>query len=269
METLATTPGRCSMRTGNGGICGKKCKNGPVCGTHRKSYARDNPSEKLTPTDTPDTKAIIKIFQAFRENPEAVNRAFLEMITSRRMYPPSENANRFMTGGIAEEITTELINEVGFPTKNVSATEDVIDIETNVDGHNARISLKNLGNINQALILENFMGKTREEVRPAPPTIAICTETNAKRARFVYVDDAILKQAYPGLTDKDFNRVVYNIKDGVNRSNISFRSGLLAELIPRLPDEYIVNAKFPERIPNVPQVKIARLALECLRKAMC
>ena len=259
---------KCPARKGDGTVCGRECV-GPVCGQHKKAHERDNPAVKLVPTDTPDAKAAVQILNRLRENSAAVDEAFLEMFVSREIFNPAENVNKFVTGGVAEDVIAQLVEKVGFPTTNVAATETVIDIKVVVDGYTIGISLKNSGAINQQPILENYRGESKAEIRELPPTFIIYTETKNKRARIVYLDHAILKQAFPDLDAKTFNATVYNKKEeGDKQSSLSFKSGLLATLIPKLPDAYIVNATFPERIPKVPKKSITLLALEYVRKAM-
>lgn len=224
-----------------GKVCGKSCE-GPVCGIHKRAHARDNPSEKLLPVNTIDAVNAVKIMDRMRANPTLVHRAFRKMIRSRIVFDPSINENKFATGGIAEHATVDLVNEVGYPAKNVASTETVIDMVVAVDDYPGKYSLKNIGDIKQAVILENFRGKTRPDIRPLPPTFLIYTEIPIKRVRYVYIDHEILKQAYPNLTEQQMNDIVYIMGD----SNISIRSGVLAGLIPRLPDDYIVNSEFPE-----------------------
>ena len=259
---------KCSVRTGKGVICGKECK-GPACGIHLKAHERDNPLVKLVPTDTPDAKAAVKILDKMRENSKVVDNAFLEMFVSREIFNPAENVNKFVTGGVAEDVITDLIDKLGFPTTNVAAVKTVIDIETDVEGHKIGISLKNSGGIQQQPILENYRGESKADIRDLPPTLIIYTETKNKRARIVYLDHAILKQAFPDLEAKEFNAKVYNKKeDGDKQASLSFKTGLLASIVPKLPDAYIVNATFPEKIPKVEKKSITLLALEYVRKAM-
>ena len=249
-----------------------------------KGYLRDNPTERLTPTDTPDATAVRKILDKMRsaEGKALVDNAFVELLVARQIFNPAENVNKFVTGGVAEDVLAELISALGFPTKNVAATETVIDIKVDVPDDSqgpaaagaggvrtVGISLKNSGGIDQQPILENYRGESKAEIRPLPPTFIIYTETRMKRARIVYIDHDILKTAYPDLDDVAFNATVYNKKaDGDKQSSLSFKSGLLRSLIPRLPEDYIVNATFPEQIPKVEPKSITLLALEYVRKAI-
>lgn len=278
METYRTHGGvKCSVITGKGVVCNRECKGSDLaCKQHTKAHVRDNPTSKLTPSDTSDAKAVVKILNAMRtpEGMKLVNNAFVEMFVSREIFNPAENVNKFVTGGVAEDVIAELIPSVGFPTKNVAATETVIDIRVTVPDETGTdqtigISLKNSGNINQQPILENYRGESKADIRDLPPTFIIYTETVLKRARIVYIDHAIIKQAYPDLTPEQFNATVYNKKaDGDKQSSLSFKSGFLKNLIPRLPDEYIVTAEFPTTIPKVEKKSITLLALEYVRKAI-
>lgn len=257
---------KCQARKGDGTVCGKECV-GPACGRHLDAHKRDNPDVKLVPTDTADAKAAVQILNRLRENSAAVNEAFLEMFVSRKIFNPAENVNKFVTGGVAEDVIAQLVEKVGFPTTNVAAIETVIDIKVVVDGYTIGISLKNSGSISQQPILENYRGESKAEIRELPPTLIIYTEP--KRARIVYLDHAIMKQAFPDLDAKTFNATVYNKKEeGDKQSSLSFKSGFLASLIPKLPDEYIVNATVPEEIPEVPKKSITLLALEYVRAAI-
>jgi hypothetical protein len=218
---------------------------------------------------------VLSVFDKLRteEGMKALNNGFVEMFVSREMFPPKQNVNKFVTGGIAEDVITDVITEIGFPTKNVAAEKTVIDIEVDVKtGEETRtvgISLKNSGGINQQPILENYRGESKADIRDLPPSIIIYTETKMKRARLVYLDHAILLKVFPDLSPEEFNATVYNKKgDGDKQSNLSFRSGVLREVIARLPLSYIVTATYPTVIPKVDQVSITRLALEAVRRAI-
>jgi len=256
----------CQGLTASGSPCKSKCV-GQFCATHKKVYERDNPSEdkRLKVTGTPNEKAMLAIMNKMNENIDVVNLAFVMMFVSREIFPPVENVNKFVTGGVAEEVVVDLFDKLGFKTTNVAATKNVIDVEVEVDGTIVGISLKNSGGINQQPILENYRGEKRNEIRNLPPTLIVYTENPpARRARIVYLDHDILKQAYPGLSDEAFNAAVYKQAD----SNLTFKSGLLKTLIPRLPKEYIVNAKFPDAIPKVAKKSITRLALDYVMEQM-
>jgi hypothetical protein len=259
---------KCTMKTGKGVVCEKECE-GPACPRHMKAYKRDNPSERLEAADTPDTLAVLKILQKMRDNPEVVDTAFMEMFVSRQMFNPAENVNKFVTGGIAEDVIAQLIQSLGFPTRNVAATRTVIDIEVDVDDQTIGISLKNSGGIDQQPILENYRGESRAEIRELPPSLIIYTETTLKRARIVYLDHAIIRKAYPDMTPAEFNATVYNKKaEEDKQSSLSFKSGFLKRFIPRLPESYIVNATFPAVIPKVEKKSITLIALDYVRQAI-
>jgi hypothetical protein len=264
--------GKCTIVTGKGVVCDKECKPGDLaCGMHKRAYDRDNPATKLVPSETDDAKAVMKILDGMRtpEGKVLLDNAFLEMFVTRQIFNPAENINKFVTGGVAEDVIAELIPKLKFPTENVAATSTVIDIKVDVGGRKVGISLKNSGSIDQQPILENYRGESKADIRPLPPTLIVYTETRIKRARIVYIDNDILKQAFPDLSPEEFHAKVYNKKaDGDKQSSLSFKSGFLKSFIPRLPDAYIVNATFPEEIPKVEKKSITLLALEYVRAAM-
>jgi hypothetical protein len=273
MPPKTIKPNKCIGIKADGTPCGKPCV-GPVCGTHLKAYTAEQ-GPKLEVAETPDSTAVLTIFDKLRteEGMKVLNNGFVEMFVSREIFPPKQNVNKFVTGGIAEDVITDVITGVGFPTKNVAAEKTVIDIEVDVKtGEETRtvgISLKNSGAINQQPILENYRGESKADIRELPPSIIIYTETKIKRARLVYLDHAILLKAFPDLSPEEFNRTVYNKKaEGDTQSNLSFRSGLLRGLIPRLPLSYIVTATYPEQIPKVDVASITRLALDHVKKAI-
>jgi hypothetical protein len=268
----------CTIVTKNRGIvCGNKCA-GPACGSHVAEWKRLNPSpeEMLIATDGPDTVAMLQILDKLR-SPEGLillNQAFVDMLALRMRFPPAKNPNRFATGNSAEDLTTDLINALeGCLAVNVADIKTVIDIEVYVKIdemlHKLGLSVKSSGSIHSQPILENYRGESKSDIRNLPPTLIMYTEVIAKRARLVYLDHDILVSAFPGLTPAEFNAKVYNKKaDGDSQASLSFRSGLLANLIPRLPESYIVNGTFPTKIPKVKEMSISRLVLEDLRRAM-
>lgn len=260
----------CTGTTNTGTKCKNKCE-GIFCKTHMKIHVRENPEVKLTQVDSPNANAIVAIMDKMRnEGKTVVDRGFLEMFVCREIFNPSLNINKFITGGVVEEIITELISKLGFQVTNVASTESVVDIEVVMGEHTIRISLKNSGNIDQQPILENYRGETKVEVRELPPTLIVYTETSHKRARIVYLDHDIIKQAYPDLSPEELDTTVYNRKvgGGDKQASLTFKSGFLKNLIPRLPDAYIVNATFPESIPMTVKQSITVLALDYVRKAM-
>lgn len=236
------------------------------CGTHLRIHTRDNLSERLEPTNTLNSRCAIHILDSMRTavGKEALDRMILELLVTRQVFNPADNVNKFIAGGVAEDVMTELISSLGFPTENVAAKSNVIDIRVTVEGNVMDVSLKNSGGIDQQPILENYRGDTRAAVRPLPPTFILYTETKCKRARIVYLDHDILLSAFPGLSDEEFLAKVYKRGD----ASLTFQSGLLRDLIPRLPQAYVVNATFPDVIPVVPAISITRLALEHIRKSM-
>lgn len=226
----------------------------------KEKYEREH--IKLVPGVLPDARAAMKIFENIRLNGN-INRAFRRMMASRKIFNPRENINKFMTGGVAEEVVHQLIRSVGFDSQNVSAKASVIDLvmpvllEPSGEVHSFQVSLKNSGKLGASPILENYRGKKRDEIRPLPPTLIIYTEVDIKRVRIVYLDHEILRQGYPDLSDDEFNRIVFKNED----SNLTFKSGFLPHFIPRLPDEYILNAVYPEDLPAVDEKNIILLAL--------
>lgn len=262
--------GKCTGTKSDGANCGKKCV-GERCATHQKMYERDNPKEKLVATDTQNAKDAITILDKMRE-PEGMKlleQGFVEMLVSREVFPPAENVNKFVTGGVAEDVIAEIIPKLGFPTENVAATKTVIDIEVKIGDRVLGISLKNSGSIDQQPILENYRGESRSEVRKLPPSFIIYTETKNKRARIVYIDDDIIRQTFPpDISEEEFNAKVYNVAKDNKQSSLTFKSGFLRSFIPKLPESYIVDVKFPETIPKVEKKSITLLALEFVRKAI-
>lgn len=214
----------------------------------------------------PDARAAMKIFEHIRLNGN-INHAFRRMLMMRKLFNPRENINKFMTGGGAEEVVHQLILSVGFDCQNVSAKATVIDLEIKVPLgptdvmpeviHCFKPSLKNSGKISATPILENYRGKKRDDIRPLPPTFIIYTEVDAKRVRIVYLDHEIIRRGFPTLNDEEFAQVVFKNED----SNLTFKSGFLPHFIPRLPNEYILTADYPEDLPVVPEQNIILLAL--------
>jgi hypothetical protein len=268
---------KCTILTSKGVVCSSECKgDAKACGRHMKGFLRDNPSAKLPMTGTPTETAVMKVLNAMREaeGMKKVNNAFVELLVARKIFNPADNVNKFVTGGVAEDVITELIVNLGFETKNVAATETVIDIKVDIpDDAGAKqtvgISLKNSGSITQQPILENYRGESRADIRNLPPTLIVYTEVLAKRARIVYIDHDIIKLAYPDLTDAQFNTTVYNKKEeGDKQSSLSFRSGFLSGFIPRLPEAYVVTAVYPDVLPATESKSITLLALEYVRSAI-
>jgi hypothetical protein len=249
------------------------------CAKHEKIHVQENPLTKLVPTTESDNaKAAMLIFQKCRENADKVDRAFLEMIASRKIFNPAENVNKFATGGIAEDVFAELVQAIGFAAVNTAATSTVVDISVQVPLNNGAedkmhilsASLKNSGDINSQPILENYRGESKTEIRDLPPTFIIYTEVANKRARIVYLDHDIIVQAYPTLTKEELNLIVYNKKGKDDKqASLGFRSGFLRTLIPKLPDEYILNANYPAQIPDILAKKsITLLALAETRRQL-
>jgi hypothetical protein len=210
--------------------------------------------------------AAMTVLGVCKRNMLLTNIAFRRMIASRFIFPPKKNVNKFATGGIAEECTSQLFCDVGFVCSNVSEDSNVIDLVIQVPIHQGtieeqvvpfKVSLKNSGNITSQPILENYRGKRRSEIRPLPPTLIIYTEAGIKRVRIVYLDEEILRQGYPDLSEEEFHQEIYLNCD----SNLAFRSGFLSKFIPRLPAEYILDADYPEDLGTLTEQKFSKLAL--------
>ena len=227
-------------------------------------------SFKLIPGKLPDALSAMKVFECCRSQPEKVDNCFRRTLMLRKLFNPSENLNKFMTGGGAEETVHQLITSVGIDCKNVSAKATVIDLEINVPLessdkiHCFKPSLKNSGKISSMPVLENYRGKKRQEIRDLPPTFIIYTETLEKRVRIIYLDHEIVRQGYPHLTDEEFNKEVFKNED----SNLTFQSSFLKHFIPRLPEEYILNAIYPENIPECEEQNYIKLGLAVADKCL-
>jgi hypothetical protein len=235
--------------------CGRYCK------THYRMHQVENPATRLPVVNTPDTDAGIAILNKFREYPTVVQVGMLMLYATRLVYPPKVDANKFIVGGVSEQIMTEMIRNVGFEVENVSATESVIDIRVVVNGRSIEISLKNSGNINSPPILENYRGDKVDAIRCLPPTLIIYTEQN--RARIVYIDHAILRKSCEELNDEDFHKAVYKQSD----SSLTFVSSFLKTLIPRLPDEYVLSIDVPQ-VPALAPSNVTQLVMDHIRKEL-
>jgi hypothetical protein len=220
-------------------------------------------SSPLVPGTGTMAIAAMTIFGLCRTNMSRVNLAFRQMIASRLIFPPKKNINKFATGGIAEECLSQLFCHLGLECSNVSEESNVIDLAIQVpiatETVDFKVSLKNSGKISAQPILENYRGQKRPEIRPLPPTFIIYTEMDIKRVRIVYLDEEIIRQGYSDITDEEeFHREIYLNGD----SNLTFKSGFLAKFIPRLPEEYIVNAEYPEDLAGLSERNFAKLALD-------
>lgn len=220
-------------------------------------------SFKLIPGKLPDALSAMKVIQLCKNQQIKVDNCFRRTLMLRKLFNPSENLNKFMTGGGAEETFHQLLTSIGIDCKNVSAKATVIDLEINIplesseQIHCFKPSLKNSGRLSSTPILENYRGKKRQEIRKLPPTFIIYTETDVKRVRIIYLDHEIVRQGYPNFTDEEFNEKIFNNKD----SNLTFQSSFLKHFIPRLPDEYILNANYPENLPECEQENYIKLGL--------
>jgi len=219
-------------------------------------------SEKLVPGTGNFAKAAMTILEMCSREMPRTNLAFRQMIASRIIFPPKKNINKFATGGIAEECVSQLFCNVGLCCTNLSEDANVIDLEVHVPISaeqivQLKVSLKNSGNIKSQPILENYRGQKRTEIRPLPPTFIIYTEMDIKRVRIVYLDEEILRQGYPTLSDEEFCAEIYANSD----SNLTFKSGFLPKFIPRLPAEYILTAEYPEDLTDLKERNFSKLAL--------
>jgi len=249
---ITATAKTCSALTKKGILCTRASVDNDHCIIHHRIYEREHPAESaiLVPSTTKNAQAVTQVFNKCRNKADY---AFLLMYGTRKIYNPSFNLNKFITGGCAEEALYLLFNSEGIVCKNVSLETTLIDLTLNVylsadptqtDAHLLEASLKNSSSIHQSPILENYRGQKHTVIRPLPPTFIIYTEDNEinKRFRIVYLDHDIIKQAYPDLSDEELNAIVYKNSD----SNLAFKSNFLPSFIPRLPTEYILNANFPK-----------------------
>ena len=229
--------------------------------SRRRRISADQNIVPLSPGKNIYAIAAMSVLAVCRTNRLLTNLAFRRMIASRYIFPPKKNINKFATGGIAEECITQLFSDVGFVCSNLSDERNIIDLEILVPLEMQtlpfRVSLKTCGKLCSVPILENYRGQKRVDIRPLPPTFIIYTEMDIKRVRIIYLDDEILRQGYPDLSDENFHEEVYANKD----SNLSFRSGFLVNFIPRLPAEYILNADYPEDLGELKEQKFSSLAL--------
>ena len=83
---------------------GKATTGGRYCATHYRIYAEENPdpSAMLSIAPSPGSDATLSIFNALRSSPIILSRMVFEMYSARIVYPPRVNANKFITGSIAE-----------------------------------------------------------------------------------------------------------------------------------------------------------------------
>ena len=234
--------------------------------TEQKAAKKEQHTAPLAPGTGISAKAAMYIIDLCKKNMSRTNLAFRQMFASRIIFPPKKNINKFATGGIAEECTTQLFCDIGLECNNMSEESTVIDLEIKVplqiDGEDPQpfvlqVSMKNSGKISSSPILENYRGQKRQEIRPLPPTFIVYTETDAKRARIIYLDEEIVRQGYSGLSEEEFHAEIYTNND----SNLTFRSGFLARFLPRLPAEYIVDAEYPEGVAGLSESNFSRIAL--------
>ena len=220
----------------------------------------------LVPGIGMQAKAAMRIIDLCKQNMPRTNLAFRQMFASRQIFPPKKNINKFATGGIAEECITQLFCDIGLDCINRSADTNVIDLEIHVPvvvennvttSVSLKVSIKNSGKLTSPPILENYRGQKRPDIRQLPPTFIIYTETDARRARIVYLDEEIIRQGFPELSDEEFGAEIYSNGD----SSLTFKSGFLVKFLPRLPAEYIVDAEYPEDITGMSESNFCKLAL--------
>ena len=227
-------------------------------------------SAPLTPGTGIYALAAMSIIAICSKNRVRTNLAFRQMVASRSIFPPKKNINKFATGGIAEECISQLLCDVGFTCSNLSDESNIIDLEVQVPINDQtvslQVSLKNSGKLGSSPILENYRGEKRPEIRPLPPTFIVYTEMDIKRVRMVYLDDEILRQGYPDLSEEEFHEKVYVNRD----SSLTFRTGFLSKFIPRLPTEYILDADYPDGIDTavLREQNFSRLALEEVKRQL-
>jgi hypothetical protein len=214
----------------------------------------------LVPGKEPHAIAAMYIFDLCRQNMPRVNIAFQQMVASRFIFPPKININKFATGGIVEECMAQLFCDIGVTCLNNSDELKVVDLEMQVNLNGEiipfSVSIKNSGNLTSQPILENYRGQKRKEIRPLPPTFIVYTETEIKRVRVIYIDEEILRQGYQGTTEDEFHNEVYKNND----SNLTFKSGFLRRFIPRLPPNYILDAEYPDKLPQLKEQSFCKLA---------
>lgn len=228
-------------------------------------FDRDHNSVRLHLTHTTTETLIMKILDKMRseEGKKLLDDAILKLLTTRKAFNPADNVNKFIVGTAAEVLLARVVSRLGFPVENISAVSKVVDLRITVGKENTvEISLKSSGSIDQQPILENYRGDTHKTIRHLPQSFIIYTEVGAKRARVVYLNHDILLSAFPGLTEVEFNKTVYKQGD----ASLTFKSGLLRGLIPRLPLEYIVDATYPDKIPDVPPTTVDQLVLGYIDK---
>ena len=239
----------------------------PLQAKRTRSFTETEHTIPLVPGIGMSARAAMHIIERCKQNMPRTNLAFRQMFASRQIFPPKKNINKFATGGIAEECITQLFCDIGLDCINRSADTNVIDLEIQVPivlfYDNVQqivplhVSIKNSGKLTSPPILENYRGQKRQDIRPLPPTFIVYTETDAKRARIVYLDEEILRQGFPELSDEEFCAEIYSNGD----SSLTFKSGFLVKFLPRLPAEYIVDAEYPEDITGMAESNFCKLAL--------
>jgi len=213
-----------------------------------------------------NAQAITVLFETMRKQSEVTDRVFYDLVKTRTVFNPSINANRFVTGGVAEELMVDHITQCGFQVENLAETKTVIDICVHIPlvddpGFALSLSLKNCGNIKGCPVLENYRGKCRKAIRPLPPTIIIYTDDKKRIVRYVYLDYTLLRSVYPDETEDALNSIVYNQQD----ANLSFRSGFLHKFISKLPNAFILEATYPTITDHYKGVRMSKFILDYIR----
>lgn len=227
-----------------------------------KNYVNDS---ILSPGNGINAIAAMTIIQNAKDNIHHTNYAIKRMIASRLLFPPKKNINKFMIGGIAEECLNQLFIVLGYNSKNMSDEVTLTDLHIEVPIinnnetilHKLNVSIKNSCDMKSQIILENYRGAKRTQIRDLPPSFIVYTETHIQKASIIYIDHEIIKNAYQNVPDDDFNNIVFKNTD----SNLCIRSGFIKYIVSRLPQEYILNIEYPILPPNIYPSNIVKLAL--------
>lgn len=209
---------------------------------------------KLTMPQTPCQTLIETVFAKIKEHPETPN-AVRTIYAARKVFPPRKNINKFIAGGVVEEVMADLIRKCGEMCTNVSSTETTIDIVVYRDTETFPISLKSIQKLGTAIVLENYRGQ-RRAISELPPTIlVILGETTLTLA---YLDnDLILQSGVP-------QESVYAHAD----SNLSMKGRFAKEMVTRtLPRTFVIDIPVPP-IPDLEEEDIAVLAVRRVRELL-
>jgi hypothetical protein len=96
----------------------------------RSNYYSDNTQLKMG--NGLNAIAAMNIIQNAKDNMHHTNYAVKRMITSRLLFPPKKNINKFMIGGIAEECLHQLFLMLGYNSKNISDEVTLTDLQIEV-----------------------------------------------------------------------------------------------------------------------------------------